>query len=261
MPDVARCIAFLRDHAFRVSRRGPSGRFGTALLRPELPNVWSLNYLLAERELEAATAEALVDEADDLLGSAGLRHRKIEVLDREAGGRLAPQFSTLGWHVEHDLVMPHRRPPDRETDASGVEELETESLVPTWIEGMRRDFAGKEDVIEQLVEHKRVLAADGARFFGARVNGTIAAYCDLYSDGRTAQIEAVMTLERFRNRGLARAVVTAALTAAADAGHDLVFLLADDADWPKKLYEKLGFDIEGDVYEFTLRAPPPSEGG
>lgn len=257
MADVERCLAFLHDYAFRVSKRGPSGRFGTALLRPELPNVWSLNYLLAERELDIATAQALADEADDLLGSAGLGHRKIEVLDGEAGRRLAPQFRRLGWHVEHDLVMPHRRPPDRETETSTVEEVDAEALTPTWMEGMRRDFAGKEDVVRQLVEHKRLLAEDGARFFAARANETIAAYCDLYSDGRTAQIEAVMTLERFRNRGLARAVVTAALWAARGAGHDLVFLLADDADWPKQLYDKLGFDVEGSVYEFTLRAAQP----
>jgi GNAT superfamily N-acetyltransferase len=258
MTDVDRCIGFLRDHAFRLSDRGPKGRFGTALLRPELPNVWSLNYLFAERELEAATAQALSEEADDLLGAAGLRHRKIEVLDGETGRRLAPQFRRIGWHVEHDLVMPHRRRPDRDTDASLVEELDAGALEDTWAEGMRRDFAEKEDVVRQLVQHKRLLAEDGARFFAARANGTIASYCDLYSDGRTAQIEAVVTLEPFRNRGLARAVVTAALAAARDSDHDLVFLLADDADWPKRLYEKLGFDIEDSVYEFTLRAASPA---
>lgn len=254
MPDAGRCLGFLRDHAFRVTRRGPSGRFGTALLRLDLPNVWSLNYVFAERELGAATAQALVDEADELLGSAGLRHRKIEVHDGDAGRRLAPQFQQLGWHVEHDLVMPHRRGPDRASDTSAVEELGADVLAATWIEGMSRDFGHNEDVIRQLVEHKHVLAADGARFFAARTEGTIAAHCDLYSDGRTAQIEAVMTLERFRNRGLARTVVTAALEAARADGHDLVFLLADDADWPKQLYEKLGFAVEASVYEFTLRA-------
>jgi GNAT superfamily N-acetyltransferase len=254
MPDADRCIEFLRDQAFSLSHSGPSGRFGTALLRPELPNVWSLNYLFAERELGAATAQALADEADDLLGAAGLRHRKIEVLDGETGRRLAPEFRDLGWHVERDLVMPHRRPPDRETDTSAVEELGADALTSTWAEGLRNEFAGKEDVVRQLVEHKQVLADAGARFFAARANGTIAAYCDLYSDGHTAQIEAVMTLERFRNRGLARAVVTAALATARAEGHDLVFLLADDADWPKELYRRLGFAVEGDVYEFTLRA-------
>ena len=261
MSDVDRCVAFLRAHTFRVAQPRPSRRFGTVVLHPDLPNVWSLNYLLAERELGAATAQALAEEADEVLGAAGLLHRKVEVLDADAGARLAGEFRALGWHVEHDLVMPHRGAPDREAEASAVEEVEVETLVPSLIEGMQADFAGKEDVIRQLVQHKRVLAAHGARFFAARADGTIASYCDLYSDGRTAQIESVMTLERFRNRGLARAVVSAALSAALSEGHDLVFLLADDADWPKQLYDKLGFAVEGHVYEFTLRAPPPSEGG
>ena len=34
------------------------------------------------------------------------------------------------------------------------------------------------------------------------------------------------------------------------AGAELVFLVADDEDWPKELYRKLGFDDLGRVYEF-----------
>ncbi len=37
------------------------------------------------------------------------------------------------------------------------------------------------------------------------------------------------------------------------AGAELVFLVADDEDWPKELYGKLGYDELGRVYEF-LRA-------
>jgi hypothetical protein len=37
-------------------------------------------------------------------------------------------------------------------------------------------------------------------------------------------------------------VVLAASKAARDRGPDLVFLDADDEDWPKLLYGKLGFD-------------------
>ena len=253
MTEAERCVAFLRDHAFRVTRTGPSGRFGTALLYEELPRVWSLNYVLAERGLDEATAEGLAAEADELLGGAGLRHRKIEVLDEVAGERLAGEFQALGWHVERDLVQPHRRGPDREVDVSFVEEVDTETLAPVWAEAMRKDFGSDDDVIRQLTEHKQVLAAHGARFFAARVDGVLASYCDLYSDGQTAQIEAVQTLERFRNKGLARAVVSQALAVSKADGHDLTFLLADQADWPKQLYEKLGFDAVGSVYEFTLR--------
>lgn len=253
MTEADRCVAFLRDHAFRVTHTGPSGRFGTALLYEGLPRVWSLNYMLAERDLNEATAEALAAEADELLGGAGLRHRKIEVLDEEAGARLEDDFRALDWHVERDLVLPHRRPLDREVDVSIVEEVDFESLAPVWAEAMRMDFGSDDDVIRQLGEHKRVLASDGARFFAARIDGVLASYCDLYSDGRTGQIEGVQTLERFRNKGLARAVVAGALAASEAEGHDLTFLLADQADWPKQLYEKLGFDVVGSVYEFTLR--------
>jgi ribosomal protein S18 acetylase RimI-like enzyme len=253
MTEADRCVSFLRDHAFRVTHPGPSGRFGTALLYEELPRVWSLNYVLVERDLDTATADALAAEADELLGGAGLRHRKVEVLDEAAGERLAGEFQELGWHVERDLVQPHRRRADREVDVSFVEEVDTETLAPVWAEAMRTEFGSDDDVIRQLTEHKQVLADDGARFFAARLDGVLASYCDLYSDGRTAQIEAVQTLERFRNKGLARAVVSGALAASEAEGHDLTFLLADQADWPKQLYEKLGFDVVGSVYEFTLR--------
>ena len=67
-----------------------------------------------------------------------------------------------------------------------------------------------------------------------RAGDEIASTCELYSDGVTAQIEAVITLEQHRNKGLARAVVMAALDDALAEGHDLVFLVADDDDWPQR---------------------------
>jgi GNAT superfamily N-acetyltransferase len=255
MSELDRCIAFLRSFTFRVAERTSPGPLGQAVLNDHLPRVWSLNYLLTERGLGTdVTAGELAEEADRLLGAAGLDHRKIEVLDGETAARLEAGFRALGWHVERDLVMTHRRPPDRDSDTSSIEELEAPELDDVWAEGTRSGPYGvDEEVVRQLVEHKHVLAAAGARFFAARVDGQIASYCDLYSDGSTGQIEAVMTLEAFRNRGLARAVVTKALTESRAMGDDLTFLLADQDDWPRLLYGKLGFDEVGSVYEFLLR--------
>jgi GNAT superfamily N-acetyltransferase len=255
MSELDRCVDFLRSFAFRIAERTSRGRLGHAVLNDRLARVWSLNYLLAERELgEDVTAGELAEEADHLLGAAGLGHRKVEVLEADSAARLEPGFRALGWHVERDLVMPHRRPPNRESDTSKVEELEASELEEVWAEGTRSGpYGADEEVVRQLVEQKHVLAAAGARFFAARVEGEIASHCDLYSDGSTGQIEAVMTLEAFRNRGLARAVVTKALEESRASGHDLTFLLADQADWPRHLYVKLGFDEVGSVYEFLLR--------
>ena len=64
---------------------------------------------------------------------------------------------------------------------------------------------------------------------------------------------AVQKLERFRTRGSPGCGLGGARCFGPRVTTDLS--LADQADWPKQLYEKLGFDVVGSVYEFTLRRP------
>jgi ribosomal protein S18 acetylase RimI-like enzyme len=258
MTDLERCIAFLRELDWRAAGRQVPFRFGTAYLRDELPSVWSRNYLSVECDLEAATPDLLAEEAERVLGEAGVAHRKIEVLNAEAGERLAPGLAKLGWQVECDVVMVAAREPDGEADLSLAEEVAQEALEPVWAEASRSDGQiDDEDVIRQLAEGKRVLAsAIDVRFFGARANGEIGAFCELYSLADTGQIENVLTLSRFRNRGLARALVLQALESSRAGRNDLTFLLANRDDWPKELYRKLGFDEVGFIYDFVI--PPPT---
>ncbi|MDQ3630932.1 MAG: GNAT family N-acetyltransferase, partial [Actinomycetota bacterium] len=64
-------------------------------------------------------------------------------------------------------------------------------------------------------------------------------------------LEDVATLAAHRRRGLARAVCSAAVAAAVAAGSALVFVVAEDDDWPKELYGKLGFDSVGASWDIT----------
>jgi GNAT superfamily N-acetyltransferase len=230
--------------------------FGVAQLDDDLPRIWSRNVLFANENLESADAGALAIEAERIFGPRGLAHRKVELVDDEAGTRLEAGFRELGWTVQCDVVMAARRAPDRETETSQVDEVSFEDLVPAWSEGWRTEpEVEDEEVVQQLAENRRVImSAVDTRFFAARVDGTVASYCELYSDGSTGQIENVFTFERFRKRGLARAIVSRALDESRAAGHDLTFLLADRDDWPKELYRKLGFDEIGRMWEF-LRPP------
>lgn len=255
MAERERVVEFIRELGRRAARREEPFPFGVAHFHDELPRVWSRNYLLAERNLVGATAALLAAEADRILGGLGLMHRKVEVNDEAVGARLEPEFKSLGWDVHCDVLMVARGKPDRPIDTSLVEEVAADELDAVWRAGIQAEPYGGEDVVNQLVANKRVLMeAIGTRFFAARVDGAIASYCDFYSDGTIGQIEAVGTLEEFRNRGLARATVLRALEASREAGNDLTFLMALRDDWPKELYRKLGFEEIGRVYEFVRPA-------
>jgi GNAT superfamily N-acetyltransferase len=67
-----------------------------------------------------------------------------------------------------------------------------------------------------------------------------------------ALIDNVGTLQAQRRRGLARAVVTAAIEHARAEGCDPIVIPADADDWPKDLYARIGFVPLGVQVSFTL---------
>ena len=107
-------------------------------------------------------------------------------------------------------------------------------------------------------QHRKFELVIGARFFVAHVDGMQAGHCELFVDGAAALVENVGTLERFRNKGVARSVVLHALEAAREAGAIRTFIVADEEDWPKELYHRLGFDPLGVDVPFTKSSSAPS---
>ena len=77
---------------------------------------------------------------------------------------------------------------------------------------------------------------------------------ELYVHEGIAQVESVDTLEEFRGRGVARNIVLRAASEGRAAGAEMVFIEADADDWPKQLYERLGFEHVG-AYRGFLKAP------
>ena len=149
--------------------------------------------------------------------------------------------------------MAQHREPARTVDLGAAEEVDRLDLEEAWATGMRSDGLS-EEVVRELLAHKELIAASTpTRYFAARTDGAIGSYCELHTDGPTAQVESVMTLHEHRGKGLASAVVLRAAAAAREAGADFVFLVADRDDWPQKLYERLGFDPIGRGYARYLR--------
>ena len=235
-----------------TSTRTIAAPLGTALYNDEFPVRYDSNFLRVEGS--AGTTDATHVAAECAEHFDGFAHREVIVEDARRGAAMAPGFGELGWRVDRLLTMARRAEPDATPAVDGVAELDLDDIVAFTREVHLRNFPGDAHrVADSLAAFSRVLHdRAGARFFGARVDGTVASACELYVHRGAAQIEDVNTLEPFRGRGLARWVVSFAAREAEVAGADLVWLIADDNDWPKELYAKLGFRSVGTFWQFTL---------
>jgi predicted GNAT family acetyltransferase len=176
----------------------------------------------------------------------------------DTGERIARALRHRRWLVERNVFMVLRRPRDHEAAPGLAREVDEATLQVVEARSVREEPYGRdEEVVRQLVSMRAALAraVPAARFFLGASDGVDAAVTTLYSDGTIAQVEDVATLRDFRRRGLARATVTAAVDAALAMGHELIFIVADEDDWPKDLYARLGFDPVGRAWAFTRPGP------
>ena len=247
---VERIRAFRRALQRGIAETETETEDGVALLCPSLRDVYDANYLSVEEA--RAPAAALAAQADAAM--EGHFHRRV-ILE-QGGTGYTDEFAALGYGVDTHVVLALQAEPDRRVDTSMVREVPFEELVPSRTEATLAEPWGDLRIARQLDDQKRrIQAAIPTRFFAAFVDGQVAAYCELRSDGRTAQIEDVEALPPFRGRGLGRAIVQHALDEALRA-NDLVFLEALADDWPRELYAKLGFRVV-DRRDFYTRLPHP----
>lgn len=257
--DARRIRVFAWELELRCATRTEPTAFGTAFLNDSFPRRHDSNFVWVERPPDGVDADSLAADADRVLGEHGLAHRKIHVDDDDHGQRLAMGFLDLGWSAEHLVTMTWVREPEPRPPVP-VREVGFAQARPLLEEVLRREpYGGDDEVVRELAEFRGVLErAVGATFFVAQVEGGLGSVCELYVDGGVAQVESVDTLEEFRGRGLASAVVLAAASTARRRGADLVFLRADDRDWPKDLYRRLGYEPSSYSWEFT-RSPAAGE--
>jgi ribosomal protein S18 acetylase RimI-like enzyme len=248
--EFERAFALMDELDARTAERLEPTRFGPVVVHSRLNRVHDLNFLRAEEPGEA-TAVELAAEAERVQGPAGIVHRRVNIRDDALRARLEPQFVRLGWQPERFVLMVLRRDPDRPAEHE-VREVDEPTMRPVWAEAIRAEPHGKdESLVQQILEHRRDMAASlPTRLFAAEADGRLVAHAELYSHDGVGQIEDVATLEPYRGRGLARALVLRAAAESRAAGNDLTFLVADADDWPRRLYERLGFETVGRYARF-----------
>lgn len=246
---VARVSALRRHVVAAAADRVEPGRWGDTVLTPTLGRVWDLNFIRLQRGPRFAPGRRLDAEAERRLGGAGLGHRKVICEDPVLGLRMAGPLESVGWRTDTLAVMTWSggAPPATPRD---------DAVVPASfadLEAVYRDTArlapGADDqTVTQLVAEAE--RARPALRLAAASDGELVSFCRVFSHDGTAEIDDVGTLPTHRGRGLARAVVATAVRWALDNGHDLVFLRADERDWPRDFYARMGFAGVSRHYEF-----------
>lgn len=247
-PALTRAVRFLHDYARRRAPRVLPVPGGFAVVDDRFPGSYDDNKLIIT---EAADPAAILAAADEVL--AAREHRLVCADDDRLGTALAPAFTAAGYAHETNIVMTFQGAPPQ--DPPPAERIDLDELVPVLRREWRRTLPqATDDVVDALARRAegRLRGADRVSFHAVRKpDGEIAAHADLYVHEGVAQIESVFTAEAHRGKGYARALLTAVIAEAMDA--DLVFLVADAADWPRHFYADLGFTETGRVHDF-LRA-------
>ncbi|WP_066374400.1 GNAT family N-acetyltransferase [Herbidospora mongoliensis] len=195
-----------------------------------------------------ADARDILALADQALGEAG--HRLVEIHHEPTAAAVAGALAEAGYSHETNVLMLHQGDtPPREPQVVPVTLEDLHEVVrASW--AAEYPQIAPED-LDQLTERRGVLLQDGydVTFLAVRDGGTIVCHGDLYVQPATglAQIEDLVTHPDHQRRGHARALVREAIHRA---GGLTVFMEADQDDWPKDFYGRLGFTTIGRTNHF-----------
>ncbi len=215
---------------------------GTVLSTPALAGAWSINALRIEGPQPGLTLTDAAALCAAHLPDLGYDHLIVE--DEATAERLGNAARAEGWRVERVLYMALEGTPERDVDTSRVREGDLEEvldLTDQWF--VEEGEATTPQVAADLREMTRREhdATPERRFVIDDPPGRLAAMTSMRERDRVCQLEDVYVLPDVRGRGHARALVTAATAYARRDDHDLVFIVADEDDWPQRLYASVGF--------------------
>jgi ribosomal protein S18 acetylase RimI-like enzyme len=253
MDELARTWGFECASHDLFARGRKQFELGTAIYDDAWRRVYDANFVRFERGFEELTGDRVEALADEL--QASLRHRKVVIPDERAGARVAEELRGRGWRYNTLVTMAYRgTDPPRSSRERAAEEVEPGGLSTARersLDDGKRDAEARRQIVE-FIEY--VAAALPMRGFAARGDrDEVGSFCTLFQRDGVGEVDEVTTLEQYRRRGLASAVVSAAVSASLADGDDLTFLVADQSDWPMGWYAHLGFEPIGLRYEL-LRA-------
>jgi predicted N-acetyltransferase YhbS len=259
-----------RAFAFERAMHAAAGRtvtaaWGQAYLDPALGRCHERNFLTAVADAGEHDAATLDAAAERLLGGEALLHRRITVEGDVADARLRDDLVARGYDASRHvfLAFADGAPPPAPVPGVAVVEVDADAVADAnahYLLTDRETEYGRDDQTRaELVEHHRTYAALGPaseRVFVVQDDAdAVVAWARLWVAGAVAQVEDVVCLAEHRGHGYGRAVVTEATRAALAGDAELTFIVADEADWPKELYGRLGYEPVGHLGVYLRLVP------
>ncbi len=266
LPDKSRLYdticAQLRDTVWSLADEVKDVGPGWLARSLSLPEVWAVNLLHITGPASPHELIVLADEQQAMLA-----FRRLRVEPEATALELAAAVTGAGWRVDREVYMALMGQPTPSAGAEAVVELSDDQVAKLMRRWLKEDFPDVEPSrLDQVDEYgRREGKLWGERSFGILDDlGEPASITKLRLRRGIAWVEDVYTVPEERNRGFARALVTYAATLARAAQPELTFIIADDNDWPKYLYESVGFRPVGVVWAFHRAVPvancAPAEG-
>jgi ribosomal protein S18 acetylase RimI-like enzyme len=246
-----RLLDFQRRVRAAVATRVDTLPFGTVIVSDDLPLIYDQNIILVDAPVAPST---LLDTAEAIAGEFGWAHRNVEIADSAVASTLRDALLSTGYKEERNVTMvlsdePATPPARHAAVVTGADEQ-----LPLARAMLAEEPWATDEALDQFEERVRRLGHVAAARAVAAPPDAPVSRCLLLTDGAIAEIDEVATLSAYRRRGWSSAVVLRAIEVARDDGLSPVLLVADDEDWPKGWYARLGFRAVGKFSQF-LHSP------
>jgi GNAT superfamily N-acetyltransferase len=213
----------------------------------DAPNIYDANHVTNVRVDTMEAIDALFARVEQEF--SGYMHRRfdtdhrthpaviarlrIEDYERGEGLVMLLEGDLAGTPKEHEI-----RPVVSDDDWAAFGLLK----IKDWLEYRKKQGLPAEREVGQAMIRVDRAKCPPVQYFLAYVDGQPAAYFNAWAgtDG-LGQVEDLFTLPKYRNRGLATALIHHCVADAREKGAGPVVIVADPADTPKRIYAALGF--------------------
>lgn len=242
-------LAFERLIATQIASPNPEHcrrtRFGTAILDPLCPP--DRNDLMG-CHCHSCDIEEMLAEVGALYAGAGMSFDNISGHDKATYAALKPQLESRGWRDVSHVVMVWETPPERAADSAvEIETIEADELSAS---ASYLSFFDKKSI-----PIWRYLCANAPRLGGEQLVGWLdgepAGIAGWYVVDGVVRFRAIVTVDKFRNRGVATALIRHVQGhSVVRAQEALVIMTYADRDFPRIFYERMGFRVRGSYWKF-----------